>query len=192
MMRSPRRTVSRWSAECVGDPRFAVARRLVDGLRANSFTSLRFAATHRIAVLAKECAQSKRGIRPPIGLRTDATPYRPASHRAAHRCDPLQALFFFGPFRAVLGVYRSLSFVPKGYISVISPFNRWCNTPLQDVNSHPHHHGRRRWSRDSVIVGARVRAGLGGCAELRQPLRALVTRCVEPLGRHGEWATCEH
>ena len=35
--------------------------------------------------------------------------------------------------------------------------------------------------------GARVGAGLGGCAELRQPLRALVTRCMEPLGRRREW-----
>ena len=51
-------------------------RRLVDGLRANSFTSLRSAATHRVAALARECAQSRRGIRPPIGLRRDAAPYR--------------------------------------------------------------------------------------------------------------------
>ena len=69
-MRRPRRTVSRCSAEC------AVVRRLVDGLRSNSFTSLRSAATHRIAALARECAQSQRGIRPLIGLRRDATPYR--------------------------------------------------------------------------------------------------------------------
>ena len=82
-MRSPRRIVSRCSAECAGGPRFAVARRLVNGLCANSFTSLRFAATHRIAVLAKECAQSKRGIRPPI----PHFPYQPcmACRNQQHR-----------------------------------------------------------------------------------------------------------
>ena len=36
------------------------------------FPSLRFAATHRIAALAVECAQSQRGIRPLIALRRDA------------------------------------------------------------------------------------------------------------------------
>ena len=71
-IRSPRRTASRCSAEC------AVARRLVDGLRANSSLSLRSTATLRVAVLAGECAQSQRGIRPLIGLRRDARPYRPA------------------------------------------------------------------------------------------------------------------
>ena len=75
-MRSPRRTVSRCLSEQDGDPRFAGARRLVNGLRANSFTSLRSAATHRISALAGECAQSQRGIRPLIGLRRDAGCYR--------------------------------------------------------------------------------------------------------------------
>ena len=54
----------------------AVVGQLVDGLRANSFTSLRSAATHRTAALATECAQSQRGIRPLIALRRDAGRYR--------------------------------------------------------------------------------------------------------------------
>ena len=40
-MRSPRRTVSCCSSGQDSDPRFGVARRLVDSFRANSFTSLR-------------------------------------------------------------------------------------------------------------------------------------------------------
>ena len=40
------------------------------------FPSLRFAATHRIAALAVECAQSQRGIRPLIALRRDAGCYK--------------------------------------------------------------------------------------------------------------------
>ena len=69
-MRRPRLIVSRCSADC------AVVWRLVDGLRANSFTSLRSAATHRTAALATECAQSQRGIRPLIALRRDAGCYK--------------------------------------------------------------------------------------------------------------------
>ena len=53
------------------------------------FPSLRFAATHRIAALAVECAQSQRGIRPLIALRRDAAPYRPSPHRAAQGCGVL-------------------------------------------------------------------------------------------------------
>ena len=53
------------------------------------FPSLRFAATHRIAALAVECAQSQRGIRPLIALRRDAAPYRPSPHRAAQGCGML-------------------------------------------------------------------------------------------------------
>ena len=40
------------------------------------FPSRRFAAIHGFAALARECAQAQRGIRPPIGPRRDATPYR--------------------------------------------------------------------------------------------------------------------
>ena len=61
------------------------------------FPSLRFAATHRIAALAVECAQSQRGIRPLKALRRDAAPYRPSLHRAAQGCGVLQALFFSAP-----------------------------------------------------------------------------------------------
>ncbi len=61
------------------------------------FPSLRFAATHRIAALAVECAQSQRGIRPLKALRRDAAPYRPSPHRAAQGCGVLQALFFSAP-----------------------------------------------------------------------------------------------
>ena len=107
MMRSPRRSVSRSSAVYAVDPRFAVARRLVDGLRANSFTSLRSAAVQRTAALAKECERIRREKRPPIGLRKDATPYRPAPHKAAHGCDLLQALFLaalFVQYRGCTGV----------------------------------------------------------------------------------------
>ena len=53
------------------------------------FPSLRFAATHRIAALAVECAQSQRGIRPLIAPRRDAAPYRPSPHRAAQGCGVL-------------------------------------------------------------------------------------------------------
>ena len=62
------------------------------------FPSLWSAATHRIAALAGECARSQRGIRPLIAQRRDAGCYR---------------LSFFGPFNAVLGVYRSLSSVTE-------------------------------------------------------------------------------
>ena len=50
-----------------------------------------------VADLARDCAQSQRGIRPLIGLRSDAAPYRPSPHRSAQGCDPLQALFFSTP-----------------------------------------------------------------------------------------------
>ena len=95
-MRSPRRTVSRCSAEQYGDSRFAVARRLVDGLRANSFPSLRSAATHRVAALARECAQSQRGIRPPIALRRDAGRYRLSFFRPLPRSTGGVQEFEFG------------------------------------------------------------------------------------------------
>ena len=75
-MRSPRRTVSRCSAEQDGAPRFVVAQRWVDGLRANSFTSLRSAATHLTAAVVEECEQMKLEIRPLMALRRDARRYR--------------------------------------------------------------------------------------------------------------------
>ena len=103
-MRSPRRTVSRCLSEQDGDPRFAGARRLVNGLRANSFTSLRSAATHRIAALARECAQSQRGIRPPIGLRRYVTPYR---------------LSFSRPLSCSIGGVQEFGFCTEGDKGVI-------------------------------------------------------------------------
>ena len=98
-------SVSRCSVECVGDPRFAVARRLVDGLRANSFTSLRSAATHRTAALTRKCEQIKREKRPLMALRRDAGRYR---------------LAFSRPLPRSTGGVQELSFVPKGTRGVIS------------------------------------------------------------------------
>ena len=47
----------------------------------NSFTSLRSAAVHRTAPLARESEQTKRRKRPPITGRTPAPPYRPSFRR---------------------------------------------------------------------------------------------------------------
>ena len=60
------------------------------------FPSLRFAATHRIAALARECAQSQRGIRPPIALRTDAGRYRLSFFRPLPRSTGGVQEFEFG------------------------------------------------------------------------------------------------
>ena len=88
-MRSPRRTVSRCSSGQDSGPRFGVARRLVDGFRANSFTAPRSAAAHRSAALARECEQIKLEIRPLIALRTNAGCYRPFPHGSAQGCGGL-------------------------------------------------------------------------------------------------------
>ena len=81
--------VSRCSVECVGDPRFDVARRSVAGLRANLFTSLRAAAAHRTVAFARECEQMKLEIRPLIALRTSAGCYRPFPRGSAQGCGGL-------------------------------------------------------------------------------------------------------
>ena len=49
----------------------------------------RSAATHRTAALARECAQSQRGIRPLIALRRDAARYRQSPHGSAQGCGVL-------------------------------------------------------------------------------------------------------
>ena len=74
-MRSPRRTVSRCSGEYDGDPSSAVARRLIDGLRANSFTSLRSAPN-----------SSGRGLSQRV---CTIETRNKTSHRSAHFCGPL-------------------------------------------------------------------------------------------------------
>ena len=73
-------------------------RRLVDGLRANSFTSLRSAAVHRTASVAEKCEQIKREIRPLMALRTNTGRYGPFPRDSAQGCGVLQALFFSAPF----------------------------------------------------------------------------------------------
>ena len=69
------------------------------------FPSLRFAATHRIAALAVECAQSQRGIRPLIALRRDAGCYR---------------LSFFRPLQRSIGGVQEFEFRNRAYRVVIS------------------------------------------------------------------------
>ena len=83
------------------------------------FPSLWFAATHRIAALAGECAQSQRGIRPLIALRRDAAPYRPSPHSSAQGCGVLQALFF-RPLQRSIGGVQEFEFRNRAYRVVIS------------------------------------------------------------------------
>ena len=69
------------------------------------FPSLWFAATHRIAALAVECAQSQRGIRPLIALRRDAGCY---------------GLSFFRPLQRSIGGVQEFEFRNRAYRVVIS------------------------------------------------------------------------
>ena len=91
---SPRQIVSCRSAEKDGEARAAVARRLVDGLRANSFTSLRFAATHRIT--ARKCNRFSDVFRSAWDVQRFGT---------ARKCNlgRRRGLCRYGPYRKVGG-----------------------------------------------------------------------------------------
>ena len=83
------------------------------------FPSLRFAATHRIAALAVECAQSQRGIRPLIALRRE----RPLTGRpliGLRRDAGCYRLSFFRPLQPSIGGVQEFKFRNRAYRVVIS------------------------------------------------------------------------
>ena len=81
------------------------SRRLFDGLRANFFPLCGLPRLIGSRLSQVECAQSQRGVRPPIALRTDAGRYR---------------LSFFRPLPRSTGGVQEFEFRNRAYRVVIS------------------------------------------------------------------------